>query len=192
MKRTSVILPALLLGTCFAQQPAAQPRVYLQSSSKGNVWNAARDQSMEMAKDFQKNCPDVKITIAQNAADYTVMLNHIENGPLSRDNQFQIANKEGDMLGGVREKGVLSGGSIKGGVKNACQVIMKDWADRQAAAAQSAPAPAPADYQPGTAQVQSATQTTTDAPSQDPAAVKAQQLKACQDLAKDNPSIVCK
>ncbi len=33
---------------------------------------ARRDQSMEMAKDFQKNCSDVKVTILQNAADYTV------------------------------------------------------------------------------------------------------------------------
>jgi hypothetical protein len=50
-----------------------KPRVFLQSSSKGSQWNAARDQSMEMSKDFEKNCPDVKVTINQTAADYTVL-----------------------------------------------------------------------------------------------------------------------
>ena len=63
------------------QQPAqnapaanAQPRVFLQAASKGNSWNAQRDQSMEMAKDFQKVCPTVKVTINQQNADYTVIL----------------------------------------------------------------------------------------------------------------------
>jgi hypothetical protein len=204
MKRNAVLMTVmltLLMSASFAQQAAPapdastpQPRVYLQASSKGNVWNAARDQSMEMAKDFQKNCPDVKITIAQNAADYTVILNHVETGPFGRDNQFQVANKDGDMLGGVREKSTLAGGSIKGGVKAACNTIMSDWKTKQSPAAAAAPAnsaPTPATYQGG-AQVQTAAQTTTDGNSQDAdAARKAQQYQACLALAKDNPSVVC-
>jgi hypothetical protein len=208
------LLPILLVGPCFAQQaqqpPSPQPRVFLQASSHGNVWNARRDQSMEMAKDFQKNCPDVKVTILQNAADYTVILNHIEVGAFGRDNQFQIANKDGDMLGGVREKGGIKSGSINGGVKAACNTILADWNAKQAPAANAAPAadaapqssesaapaaPTPAAYAQGSAQVQTATQTTPGDPvSQDDvanAAKKAQQYKACQALAKDNPSIVC-
>ncbi len=31
-------------------------------------------------RDFQKHCPDVRVTLAQNNADYTVVLNHIEVG----------------------------------------------------------------------------------------------------------------
>ncbi len=50
-------------------QRANLPRVYLQSASKGSQWNAVRDQSMEMSKDFEKDCPGVKVTINQNAAD---------------------------------------------------------------------------------------------------------------------------
>jgi hypothetical protein len=207
-------LPILLVGPSFAQQaqqpPSPQPRVFLQASSHGNVWNSRRDQSMEMAKDFQKNCPDVKVTILQNAADYTVILNHIEVGAFGRDNQFQVANKDGDMLGGVREKNGIKSGSINGGVKAACNTILADWNAKQAPAANAAPAgdaapqssesaappaPTPAAYQQGSAQVQTASQTTPGDPvSQDDvanAAKKAQQYKACQALAKDNPSIVC-
>jgi len=99
-----------------------KPRVFLQSASKGNQWAAARDQSMEMGKDFDKDCPDVRITINEQTADYTVVLNHIEVG-FARDNQFQIADKNGDLISKTKE-----GGSIDGGVKKACQMILDDWA----------------------------------------------------------------
>jgi hypothetical protein len=101
---------------------ANKPRVFLQSVSHGNQRNAARDQSMEMSKDFEKDCPEVRITINQQMAEYTVALNHIEVG-FSRDNQFQIANKDGDLISKTKE-----GGSIDGGVKKACRLILGDWA----------------------------------------------------------------
>jgi hypothetical protein len=104
-----------------APQRPTKPRVFLQSASKGNRWNAARDQSMEMGKDFDKNCPEVQITINQQLADYTIVLNHIEVG-FARDNQFQIANKVGDLISKTKE-----GGSINGGVKKACELILADW-----------------------------------------------------------------
>jgi hypothetical protein len=231
MKRSPalwVLLGLLLVGHSLAQGPQSQqPRVFLQATSHGNVWAARRDQSMEMAKDFQKNCPDVKVTILQTAADYTVILNHIEVGAFARDNQFQVANKEGDMLSGVREKGGIKSGSINGGVKAACNVILSDWQARQATpaaapaadstpapaapapepapAADSTPAPAPAApasaptpavyQQQDSVRVQTATQTTSEPNSQESlgdAARKAKQHKACLDLAKDNPSIICK
>ena len=148
MKRSPalwVLLGLLLVGHSLAQGPQSQqPRVFLQATSHGNVWAARRDQSMEMAKDFQKNCPDVKVTILQTAADYTVILNHIEVGAFARDNQFQVANKEGDMLSGVREKGGIKSGSINGGVKAACNVILSDWQARQATPAPAAPTSEPA------------------------------------------------
>jgi hypothetical protein len=99
-----------------------QPRVFLQSASHGNQWTSRRDQSMEMSKDLEKNCPEVKITLNQAKADYTVSLNHIEHG-FARDNQFQIADSNGDLLTKTKE-----GGSINKGVKRACDVIMTDWA----------------------------------------------------------------
>jgi len=104
--------------------PAKMPRVFLTSSSKGNNQNAARDQSMEMSKDFERDCPSVRISINQLSADYTVALNHIEVG-FMRDNQFQIANKDGDLISTTKE-----GGSIASGVKKACAVILADWAKK--------------------------------------------------------------
>jgi hypothetical protein len=101
---------------------AKKPRVFLQSVSHGNQQNAARDQSMEMSKDFEKDCPQVRITLNQQMADYTVALNHIEVG-FSRDNQFQIANKDGDLISKTKE-----GGRIDSGVKKACALILADWA----------------------------------------------------------------
>ncbi|MFZ1973064.1 MAG: hypothetical protein WAU89_09475 [Candidatus Acidiferrales bacterium] len=111
------------------QQPAQNapttsrqlPRVFLQSASHGNTWNARRDQSMEMSKDFEKECPGVRVTVNQQMADYTVLLNHIEVGLFARDNQMQVADKNGDLLQ------TKEGGGIKGGVKKVCELIVADW-----------------------------------------------------------------
>jgi len=97
------------------------PRVFLQSASHGNTWNARRDQSMEMSKDFEKECPGVRVTVNQQMADYTVLLNHIELGLFARDNQIQVADKNGDLLQ------TKEGGGIKGGVKKVCELIVADW-----------------------------------------------------------------
>jgi hypothetical protein len=101
-----------------------KPRVFLQSASKGTNRNANRDQSMEMSKDIERDCPDVRVTVNQQAADYTILLNHIEVG-FVRDNQIQIANKDGDLLSKTKE-----GGSIAGGMKKACALIAADWAKK--------------------------------------------------------------
>ncbi|MGB6832293.1 MAG: hypothetical protein WCA94_02615 [Candidatus Acidiferrum sp.] len=98
------------------------PRVYLDSVSKGSNRNSDRDQSMEMSKDILKTCPDLVITINQQAADYTIRLNHIEHGLIVRDNQIQVFNKDGDLMQNKE------GGSIKGNVKQVCQLIHQDWA----------------------------------------------------------------
>jgi hypothetical protein len=105
--------------------PAGKPRVFLTSSSKGTNQNAARDQSMEMSKDFERDCTGVRISINQTVADYTVALNHIEVGLFIRDNQMQVANKDGDLISKTKE-----GGSIAGAVKKACEVILADWAKK--------------------------------------------------------------
>lgn len=108
--------PAQMLG---------KPRVFLESASKGTNRNADRDQSMEMSKDLEKDCSGVRVTINQQLADYTISLNHIEVGLLIRDNQVQIANKDGDLISKTKE-----GGSIAGGMKKACELILADWAKK--------------------------------------------------------------
>lgn len=103
-------------------QPNDHPRVLLRSQSYGKNQNALRDQSMEMATDFSIVCPTVQITINEQMADFTVVLNHIENGLLNRDNQIQVYNKIGDLISGNE------GGSIMAAVKGACAVISSSWA----------------------------------------------------------------
>lgn len=99
------------------------PRVLLHSQSYGNQTAALRDQSMEMAMDFSDVCPTVQVTINDQRADFTVMLNHIEVGLVGRDNQVQVYNKDGDLISGKE------GGSIMDGVKGACALIATLWAD---------------------------------------------------------------
>jgi hypothetical protein len=114
----------LVQGSAARSTSENGPRVFLQSQSHGSQWNAVRDQSMEMSKDFEKSCPSVRISLNQQMADYTVVLNHIEHG-FARDNQIQIANKDGDLISKTKE-----GGSINGNVKKACDVILADWAKK--------------------------------------------------------------
>jgi hypothetical protein len=116
-----VATPATAQPLVSSGQSGNRPRVYFESASKGSQWNAARNQSMEMSKDFEKDCSGVRVTINQAAADYTIVLNHIEHG-FVRDNQIQVANKDGDLISKTKE-----GGSIRGDMKKACQLILADW-----------------------------------------------------------------
>jgi len=122
-------------------QTSSKPRVFLQSASKGTNQNAARDQSMEMSKDLEKDCPAVRVTINPQMADYTVALNHIESD-FARDNQLQLANKDGDLL--LNKEG----GSIAGGMKKACSLILADWAIKAWREIPAAPVKLPGKLQP--------------------------------------------
>ena len=103
-------------------QPAVRPRVFLDSQSFGNQWNAVRSQSMEMAKDLGTVCPIALVTINEQKADFTIRLNHIERGLVIRDNQIEVFNKDGDLITGKE------GGSILGGVTGTCALITTSWA----------------------------------------------------------------
>jgi hypothetical protein len=116
--RTALSVPA---------RSANKPRVFLRSRSHSRGWNESRDQSMEMSKDFQEICPEVQISVNQNLVDYSVELNHTEHS-FVRENQMQIANKDGDLLS--KAEGSIRAGSIKGGVKEACEAILADWAKK--------------------------------------------------------------
>ena len=102
--------------------PQTTPRVYLTSKSNGNTWAVYRSQDMEMSKDFAKDCPSITVTLNAEAADYTVLLNHLEVGLFLLNNQFQVTNKVGDVLASLEE-----GHSINHGVKGACRIILENW-----------------------------------------------------------------
>jgi hypothetical protein len=121
MKRILIFVFALALTQSATADDS--PKVFLTSQSTGNTWGAMRDQSQEMAKDFIKECPSVQITINKHDADYAVGLHHIEVGLIARDNQLAVTDMFGNVLS-TSEKG-----SIKGGIKGACSLILADWSN---------------------------------------------------------------
>ena len=185
-------------------------------SSKSTV--DAHDESMEVTKDLQKNCGGVMMTINQANADYIVMLNRESKqnrGLLRSNSQVEIANKAGDVIG------TNATHTVGNAAKDACNLIVADWQAHGKVNAQEAPAaPQPtaqATVQPAV-QVSPAVQTvpaaqvvpaSAAAAQMQPAAIPAtvtisggesvadaarrqKQHQQCLELAKDNPSIICK
>jgi hypothetical protein len=221
-----------------------KPRVFVQGKGSENVssngsggggrhWGAwgskstidAHDESMEVTKDFQKDCPAVIVSINQSNADYIVIMNRESKqnrGLLRSNSQIQVANKAGDVIGTNATR------TVGNAAKDACNLIVSDWqthgrlnAQETPSAPIAQPAVLPAVQTTSKAEaVLPAVQTTSKAevvpaalsspaPQADPVApmvpvattasesladaAKREKLhKACLELAKDNPSIVCK
>ena len=221
-----LILAVLFISALALAQD--KPRVFVQgkgsedmtssgSGGGGRYWGAwgskstvdSHDESMEVTKDLQKNCSGVLVTLNQNNADYTVMLNRESKhnrGLLRSNSQIQVANRLGDVLG------TSATHTVGNAAKDACELIVADWTqhgriatpDSPAAAPAPAPAGAPAPAQGPRLETVSAVQTEPTATpaaattidngdgSVGDAAKRMKQRKACLELAKDNPSIVCK
>ena len=189
-----------------------KPRVFVQGKGSEDVnsdgaggggrhWGAwgsrstidSHDESMEITKDMQKNCSGVIVTLNQSNADYTVMLNRESKknrGLLRSNSQVQVANRAGDILG------TNATHTVGNAAKDACELITSDWQThgRVNSATASAPAATAALAQPSVAPTVApngtvTVGTTAKAPD---AATLQKQHQACLDLAKVNPSIVCK
>lgn len=182
----------------------------------------SHDESMEVTKDLQKNCGGVTVTLNQANADYTIMLNRESKknrGLLRSNSQVQVANRAGDVLGTNATHTV--GNAAKDACQLILadwQAHGRLNAQESQAPATVPPAPAPAvvpavatQGESSGAHLQPATATsgTIQAkPATDPvvtgvtisdgtdslgeAARRQKQHQACLQLAKDNPSIVCK
>jgi hypothetical protein len=167
----------------------------------------SHDEGMEVTKDLQKNCSGVIVTLNQSNADYTIMLNRESKhnrGLLRTNSQVQVANRSGDVLGTNATR------TVGNASKDACQLILADWSQHGKTAGSDsttpalAVAPVSAAAPAGGAKLEtvSAVQSTTAVAESTAAADqgdtlgdsarRAKQHKACLDLAKDNPSIVCK
>ncbi len=176
----------------------------------------SHDESMEVTKDLQKNCAAVMVTLNQSNADYTVMLNRESKknrGLLRSNSQLEVANRAGDVLG------TNATHTVGNAAKDACQLIASDWQEHGRVPAGPEPAPNAAVLKPAGSQTDATTTaqpaqlvtvsaqgtqpqaTETSAPASSPAAStdslgdaakRAKQHTACLELAKDNPSIVCK
>lgn len=219
MKRFAMLL---LLGIAVTAYGQDKPRVFVQGKGSENVssngsggggshWAAwgskstidSHDESMEVTKDLQKDCPGVTVTINQSNADYIVMMNRESKqnrGLLRSNSQIQVANKAGDILGSNATH------TVGHASKDACNLIVADWQAHgpiNAPQQSAAPAPQAPTVQP-VVQTAPAAQLVQSAPvvaaepvpaaqvSLADAAKQEKQRRACLDLAKDNPSIVCK
>jgi hypothetical protein len=127
--QSAAALVVPVVGGAPTVRSANKPRVFLRAQSHSSGLHESRDQSMEMSKDFQEECPGVVISVNPHLLDYTVDLNHTESD-FMRQNQIQVANKDGDLVSGPRGGGSIKGPSIRGGVKKACDVILADWAKK--------------------------------------------------------------
>lgn len=205
--------PFMIFVFAFALLASAQdkPRVFIQGKGSEDVnsdgaggggrhfaaWGSrstidSHDESMEVTKDMQKNCPAVIVTLNQANADYTVMLNRESKknrGLLRSNSQVQVANKTGDILG------TSATHTVGNAAKDACELITSDWQAHGPVKAASAavPATSAAPAQPVAPAVTpaGAVAATTTTQSVTPTKLE-QQHQACLALAKDNPSIVCK
>lgn len=189
------------------------------SGGGGSHWGAwgskstidSHDESMEVTKDLQKECSGVTVTINDTNADYIVMMNRESKqnrGLLRSNSQVQVANKAGDILGSNATH------TVGHAAKDACTLILADWQahgrlnipQQAAAPAQQAPVAQPALQQaaqtsttpqlvPAVANSEQSEVDATQAAQPQTlgdAAKREKQHKACLDLAKDNPSVVCK
>jgi hypothetical protein len=127
--QSSAALAEPVVAAAPAVRSANKPRVFLRAQSHSSGLHESRDQSMEMSKDFQEECPGVQISVNPHLLDYTVDLNHTESD-FVRQNQLQVANKDGELVSGTSGGGSIKGPSIRGGVKKACDVILADWAKK--------------------------------------------------------------
>jgi hypothetical protein len=125
--QSAAALVVPVVGGAPTVRSANKPRVFLRAQSHSSGLHESRDQSMEMSKDFQEECAGVVISVNPHLLDYTVDLNHTESD-FMRQNQIQVANKDGDLVSGPSGSGSIKGPSIRGGVKKACDVILADWA----------------------------------------------------------------
>ncbi len=111
---------------------------------------SAHNQTMELAKDFSKQCPDVTVTLNAADADYTVGLNHEAfHGLIHKNNQIMVTNRRGDLVFSNTAR------AVSHSANDSCAAILADWkangrievpavpAAAQASVGSSAATPAP-------------------------------------------------
>jgi hypothetical protein len=162
---------------------------------------------MEVTKNLQKNCEGVTVTINESNADYIVMMNRESKqnrGLLRTNSQIQVANKAGDVIF------TNATHTVGNAAKDACNMIVTDWQAHgrmNVPTPAAAPGPQAATVQPAVAtspaalvapavvtssQAEVAPASSAAGESLADAAKREKQHKACLELAKENPSIVCK
>jgi len=125
------LLLFLATAVAFAQQQQADKnRPLVLISGNGNVAFVAgaaskHDQTIEMAEQLMKHCPEVTLTVSETdkKADYDLVLNRETIG-LFNEGESQI------MLVRGSDKTVMNAikkGTVAKAVKEGCRLILADW-----------------------------------------------------------------
>ncbi len=133
--------PAKVPTAASPSPPHEIPYVFIQGTGNtttqgtavgGNHWlygtatTDQRDQTIELAQDFSTECRGVKLTLNQQDADYAVSLNHQAfHGLVHKNDQIMVTNRSAEVLTAV------STHSVTGAVKDACNVILADFAAKK-------------------------------------------------------------
>lgn len=135
-----LLLVALIAAaSVFGQQ--GKPRAYIEGTGNvdvrtdagvvgGSGWAlgsahstvGAHNQTMELAKDFTKQCPEVTVTLNPTDADYKVAMNHEAfHGLIHKNNQIMVANRRGDLVFSNTSR------AVSHSVNDSCAAILSDW-----------------------------------------------------------------
>ena len=144
-----LFLSCLVLAVLSPSFAGDNPRVYVSGSRSwevkagsggtaggfgGGGGGGDRPQTAEIIKTLNQRCPRVTIYNNKEKADYIVLLDH-EGGKdlFLRDNKVVVFNRDGDA---VMSKSTRTLGNA---VKDACEVITRNWSGVKARARNSEP-----------------------------------------------------
>jgi hypothetical protein len=129
-----IVAVATSLAAAGEKPKAKMPLVFIDGNGAINLGSASvgkHDETMEMARDLMKFCPEVSITVkeeSESAPDYELLLNRQEeHGFIARAAISQI------MLLRGSDKVVLYSnkkGTVAKAVRDGCKAILADWKDR--------------------------------------------------------------
>lgn len=147
--KSSILLALVMAWACTAF--AEKPRVFITDSKSweiagggggsssgfgGATRGGARPQTAEIIKTFEARCPGVVPNNKQEKADYVVLLDHEGGKGLARkDNKVAVFNWDGDAILSRSTR------SLGNSVKDACDAITQDWAQKRSAHATEVAAP---------------------------------------------------
>ena len=145
----SLALSCFVLAVLSSSFAGDNPRIYITDSKSwevkagtggtaggfgGGAGGGDRPQTAEIIKTFNQRCPQVTINNNKEKADYIVLLDH-EGGKelFLRDNKVVVFNRDGDA---IMSKSTRTLGNA---VRDACEVITRNWIGVKARARYSQP-----------------------------------------------------
>jgi hypothetical protein len=116
------IIAVALLGLAHAQQ--AHPVVFINGEGGTHVGNgsvAKHDETMEMARNLLKSCPEISITTDEATIDYSLLLNRQEEHFGSAVSQVMVLRPDKSVMFASKQ------GTVARAVRDGCRAIMSDW-----------------------------------------------------------------